>query len=243
MVIYKVINLINEKYYIGKDAKNNPNYLGSGILIKKAINKYGAKNFRKEILDTFSNLNDLNKAECRYVNKDVVNDPKSYNLALGGQGGDFSKFFKKRKKTTWEERYGKEKSDQMKKQLSLSRSGKNHGMYNKHHTLEARKKMSKKGKGKGKITSEKTKTILREIFININYEERYGNEKAKQIKSKQSISQKNRNRGYIIQQINLDGKCLNEFKTISEAINILNISKKKAYSNTFKDFKFVKKLI
>lgn len=41
MQIYKTTNLINSKIYIGQDSKNNLSYLGSGKLIKQAINKYG----------------------------------------------------------------------------------------------------------------------------------------------------------------------------------------------------------
>jgi len=41
MVIYKITNLINNKFYIGQDIKNNPKYLGSGNLIISAIKKYG----------------------------------------------------------------------------------------------------------------------------------------------------------------------------------------------------------
>ena len=55
MIIYKTINLINGKIYIGQDTKNDPNYLGSGKIIKEAIKKYGKKNFTedsiKELLD------------------------------------------------------------------------------------------------------------------------------------------------------------------------------------------------
>ena len=40
MIIYKTTNLINHKIYIGQDSNNNPNYLGSGHLVKQAINKY-----------------------------------------------------------------------------------------------------------------------------------------------------------------------------------------------------------
>ena len=41
MIIYKTTNLINGKFYIGKDSKNDPNYLGSGKILKKAFKKYG----------------------------------------------------------------------------------------------------------------------------------------------------------------------------------------------------------
>lgn len=40
MIIYKTTNLINNKIYIGQDKNNNPKYLGSGDLLKKAIKKY-----------------------------------------------------------------------------------------------------------------------------------------------------------------------------------------------------------
>jgi hypothetical protein len=36
--IYKTINLINNKIYIGKSIYDRKNYFGSGLLLKKAIN-------------------------------------------------------------------------------------------------------------------------------------------------------------------------------------------------------------
>ncbi len=52
--IYKITNQINGKYYIGRNATKNVNdsYMGSGIGIKNAINKYGVENFTKEIIAT-----------------------------------------------------------------------------------------------------------------------------------------------------------------------------------------------
>ena len=88
MIIYKITNLINGKWYIGQDSKNNPNYFGSGILIKKALKKYGKNNFYKEILQILSNNStreDLNKAEQWWIEKlNAVSDENSYNIANGG---------------------------------------------------------------------------------------------------------------------------------------------------------------
>ncbi|MBC8428286.1 hypothetical protein H8D04_00240 [bacterium] len=66
MIIYKTTNNINGKYYIGKSKYDNPEYIGSGIILKKAITKYGLENFSKEILEyckTIDELNDRNTKE------------------------------------------------------------------------------------------------------------------------------------------------------------------------------------
>ena len=48
--IYKITNLINNKFYIGKHQTNNVDdeYMGSGKLITAAIKKYGANSFERE---------------------------------------------------------------------------------------------------------------------------------------------------------------------------------------------------
>lgn len=82
MVVYLITNLINGKRYIGMDTKNNPNYLGSGSLIVKAIKKYGKENFKKEILETCSTINELEKRETYWIEYfDALNDENFYNLA------------------------------------------------------------------------------------------------------------------------------------------------------------------
>jgi hypothetical protein len=57
-ILYKITNLINGRYYIGRYATNNiyDSYMGSGIAIKNAIEKYGLENFVKEVIaDTSAN--------------------------------------------------------------------------------------------------------------------------------------------------------------------------------------------
>ena len=86
-IIYKITNLINEKYYIGRHATKNINddYMGSGIGIKNAINKYGKQNFVKEIIAMAKSRSDLWELEKIIVNEDVVKDPQSYNNSYGGK--------------------------------------------------------------------------------------------------------------------------------------------------------------
>ena len=86
--VYKITNLINGKFYYGKHATNNLNdrYLGSGVLIKKAIKKYGKENFQLKILRFFDSEKDAFNFERVLVNSNTVNDDKCYNLVEGGKG-------------------------------------------------------------------------------------------------------------------------------------------------------------
>jgi hypothetical protein len=61
----------------------NDNYMGSGKLIKRAIQKYGLENFKKEILYIFDNEADM----CDKEKELIVLDEMSYNLCNGGSGG------------------------------------------------------------------------------------------------------------------------------------------------------------
>lgn len=87
--IYKVTNKINSKSYVGKHASNHEfdDYLGSGILINKAIKKYGKENFCKIVLEycTPENINDREKI---WIEKENCLNPNGYNIAKGGEGGD-----------------------------------------------------------------------------------------------------------------------------------------------------------
>lgn len=88
VIIYKTTNKINNKCYIGIHRTQNINdgYLGSGILLKKAINKYGTPSFTREILFEYNDC-DENLAwakERELVNKEFVLSNATYNLSIGG---------------------------------------------------------------------------------------------------------------------------------------------------------------
>ena len=81
------INLINNKFYIGKDVKNDENYYGSGKIIKESIKKYGKDNFIKITLEECLNLEGLNSREIYWINF-FKSTKYGYNIGLGGDGGD-----------------------------------------------------------------------------------------------------------------------------------------------------------
>ena len=90
MYVYETTNLVNGKKYIGVSVTktNSDNYLGSGVLLKRAIKKYGVDNFIKVILKVFDSEQDARNYEKQLIeNLDAINNKNYYNLVAGGYGG------------------------------------------------------------------------------------------------------------------------------------------------------------
>jgi group I intron endonuclease len=154
MVIYKTTNLINGKYYIGKDEKNDPKYLGSGTILNRAIKKYGRDNFKKEILEKCETRNELNERE-KYWIKELSGTSVGYNIALGGNGGDTYSMnpnldsIREKFKGENNHFYGKTHTDETKHKIKHSKIGKpswNSGK-NDIYSDETLKKMSEARSG------------------------------------------------------------------------------------------------
>ena len=106
MIIYKTTNLLNDKFYIGQDKNDNPNYLGSGKCLKRAIEKYGIDNFKKETLESVQTKDELNEREIFWIEK--TNAMKlGYNIASGGQGGNLGPAVAERKSKSLKEFHNK----------------------------------------------------------------------------------------------------------------------------------------
>lgn len=89
--IYITTNMINGKKYIGqkKYMKHWENYLGSGVILRNAINKYGRDNFKREIIEDCITKEDLDRKEKYWISfYDATNNKNFYNIALGGDGGN-----------------------------------------------------------------------------------------------------------------------------------------------------------
>lgn len=88
-LVYKTTNLVNGKIYIGKHETDNldDGYLGSGKILRKAIEKYGEQNFKREILFECSTREEMNAKEAELVNEEFLKRDDIYNIKLGGDGG------------------------------------------------------------------------------------------------------------------------------------------------------------
>ena len=98
-VIYKLVNDINKKCYIGKteDVASRLRYhiksLRAGTNknkhLQNAYNKYGQGNFHIEIVEELNETDDIDEKEKYYIALYKTYDPKyGYNHTLGGDGGN-----------------------------------------------------------------------------------------------------------------------------------------------------------
>lgn len=88
-ILYQITNKLNSKIYVGvhKTKDLDDGYMGSGKVIRSAIQKYGIENFDKRILQEFSNPEEMFAAEAILVTDEFLDREDVYNLRRGGSGG------------------------------------------------------------------------------------------------------------------------------------------------------------
>lgn len=87
---YRTTNTVNGKFYYGVRHAENPekdSYLGSGLVLREAIQKYGKDKFRKDILEYFPSMEKAYEREAEVVTEELVSNPMCYNVKHGGKGG------------------------------------------------------------------------------------------------------------------------------------------------------------
>lgn len=87
--VYRITNKINGKTYHGMHKTKNldDGYMGSGKVIRRAIEKHGLKNFQKDILFVFDSKQEMELKEAEIVNPEYLASGTTYNLKEGGLGG------------------------------------------------------------------------------------------------------------------------------------------------------------
>lgn len=87
--IYMTVNNITNMRYIGKHyGELDDSYLGSGTILKRAIDKYGKENFSKQILFISENDEINSQKEKEFITLyNATSNPLFYNIHEGGCGG------------------------------------------------------------------------------------------------------------------------------------------------------------
>ena len=162
MQIYKTTDLKTGKIYIGQEKNNNPEYFGSGLIIRNVIHKrikdyieqelckifeefkfkkykrnYCNLLFSKEILEeNFIDKEDLNLAEKFWIlNYQSQNPEIGYNIASGGFGGDLISCMSKEAKLSRSKKISeklKNKPKSEKHKINLSKAKKNKPLSENH---------------------------------------------------------------------------------------------------------------
>ena len=167
--IYKILNLINKKKYIGFHATNKEydkdDYFGSGDLLKTAIIKYGIKNFVMGVIE-YINLNEWSEKE-KYWIKEMKSHVSQwgYNQTEGGDGSigfrwleESKQKFKKPKSELHKQHLkGKNKNRKQSKETRRKRSDSLKGHI---VTAETRNKLKKSNTGKTHTSETKLKIGL-----------------------------------------------------------------------------------
>lgn len=159
--IYRTTNEVNHKTYIGQHKKDyfDEKYLGSGVLIKQAVRKYGRFNFSLTLLKTCFSKEELNNEEQRIIKLERERGHAEYNISDGGVGTKGVRLVDNPK-------YGIYHTEERRKrlaELASKRKGKNSPLYGRKMTpehiaktrrtgstqsAETRKKISEAGKKK-----------------------------------------------------------------------------------------------
>ena len=79
--LYKTTCKVTGRYYIGMHSTSNleDDYLGSGLVIRRSIRKYGEDNHKKEILEFFDSRELLVEAEKSAITPEMLDDRNCMN--------------------------------------------------------------------------------------------------------------------------------------------------------------------
>ena len=163
-IIYLTENRLNGKIYIGIHTRGDAKYLGSGVFLIRAIEKYGKENFFRITIDEFDSI-DVGLAKEKYWIKELNSKhPNGYNLVDGGRGS-FNPCEETREKIRNGRlgkpsgMLGKRQSKESRLKMSLAREGKPSNRLGATQTDEAKEKVRKAMTGRH--PSEETRERLR----------------------------------------------------------------------------------
>ncbi|NCP97776.1 GIY-YIG nuclease family protein [archaeon] len=170
-MIYKILNVLNNKIYIGQTTQNIHKRFyqhcvrKNNYYLSNAIKKYGAENFIIEEIDRADSFDELNTKEIYYISYYNSTDNKiGYNISEGGH--------------------------------SPILRGEKNGMYGKTHSDEVKKRLSDIIKGKTWVErlGEEKALICKQKMSKNNL----GSKRSEETKQKMSDNHWLKNKGYLI---------------------------------------------
>lgn len=92
--IYKITNTITNKIYVGRGtvrtktySPEKDSYFGSGVIIRRSLEKYGKEAHKKDILEYCESVEAAQERETFWIKKlDALNPEVGYNLTLDSSG-------------------------------------------------------------------------------------------------------------------------------------------------------------
>lgn len=157
--IYKIVNQINGKIYVGQTICNIKKRfrehkhasLNQNTYLYNAMRKYGVENFSIMVIDCVNSLDELNEKEIYWIKKLNSKTPNGYNILDGGLGvkgfhhSKETKELLKIKSTGNKNAKGKHNlSIEGRKNMILAHKDKVSNFKNKKHTEMAKSKLSQK---------------------------------------------------------------------------------------------------
>ena len=140
----KYVNLIKnfEMYKHFPAIYIDPNYIGSGKLLNRAIKKYGRKFFYvMDVLDIADTIEELNLKEAYWISEYRGKGVRLYNIADGGDGGDMISKLSESDRIKLKQKHRDNVLTGKTPILKYSsKPGKLNGMYGKKHTEESKLK-------------------------------------------------------------------------------------------------------
>lgn len=138
-LLYKTVNKLNDRYYIGAHATYNleDDYLGSGKALKLAIKKYGKENFIRTTLKFCLSREDMFKEEENFLTEEVYNNPVCYNLRSGGLGTRGMRHSEETKEKIRQSAKGKVHSEKTKEKMKKNNWAKKDPEAQRRHAIKA----------------------------------------------------------------------------------------------------------
>jgi group I intron endonuclease len=174
-IIYKVINKINGKIYIGQTIRKlrrrkNNHYADArrqayNSVFHNSLMKYDEDTFKWEIIENCDSKEELDEMEFHYIKQFNTLRPNGYNLTLGGDGMVGFKFTMEQRRRMSDIAMGRKMTEAARLKLIKNHadfSGKKNPMYgvtspmkDKKHTQVTKDKISKKLKGRSLTKAHK----------------------------------------------------------------------------------------